>query len=226
MKRYYFFIFLFLAGLVELPCASASVWKVRQAEGESAVQHQGDQGWIRLNQGDFLTQGDRLVCSEGGVLQIENEQGVLELSNSSDLLMLAVSTEELLKGDILELASGQIKGDWHADPLRPLTVHVPGGEFQVQQGFFSLWIYSLMGQAYTRADVFRGQAELQETRDGVPLSLTEGQSMTVGLPTSVGPRPSSVIEGFDQFEIEVPTKQLPGARSENKTKTATASAAA
>jgi hypothetical protein len=201
-----FFIMSTILFLVELGGwslgAVAETLSVRHVEGESTVLRAGQTEWKKLQAGDSLNLGDRLVSSEGGLLQIESSHGVLELTDSTDLLIRSMASSQQEGPVTFELASGQVKGDWASSRANPLTVAVPGGEFQVENGFFSLWIYSLLGRAYTRVDLFRGEGFLQETSGGVPLAIMEGKHMTTGLQSNSGPRETAVIPGFDTFEID------------------------
>lgn len=199
---------LFFTASTDIPLAAAETFTVRHVEGENTVLQAGQTGWHKVQAGTTLHLGDHMVCSEGGLMQIECARGVLELSGSSDLLIRSMSSAESEGSVTLELASGQIKGDWSSDRGNPLTVQVPGAEFKAENGFFSLWIYSLLGRPYTRVDLFRGEGFLQETTASVPLAVKAGQHMTTGgLQSSQGPRATPVIPGFDTFEFKPLARQ-------------------
>lgn len=200
-------IFVIVSGM---PAAYADNFSVRYAEGENVMQRAGQTAWSKLQIGDEIHLGDRMVCSEDGLLQLENPHGVLELTDSADILMRSIAASPSSGGPlILELASGQIKGDWNGGLGHPLLFQVPGGEFRIEDGFFSLWIYSLLGRPYTRVDLFRGEGFLQETSSDFPLGLLAGQHMTTGFQGgSQGPREAPVIPGFDTFEIQPPDKAV------------------
>jgi hypothetical protein len=194
---------IFLTGLTgAMSRAEAETFTVRHAEGENVVLRAGQTQWLKLEAGETLHLGDRVVSSEGGVLQIESSRGILELTDSTDVLIRSLALGKRGGPVVLELASGQMKGDWSSDRQSPLTIQLPGGEFQVESGFFSLWIYALLGKPYTRVDLFRGEGFLQETSADIPLAIMAGQHMTTGSERSQGPREAPVIPGFDAFEID------------------------
>ncbi|MBP9865998.1 MAG: hypothetical protein KBC91_06325, partial [Candidatus Omnitrophica bacterium] len=149
MRVFVISVFLFLTGLQAIPSVAAATFTVRHAEGENTVLRAGQSVWLPLQADDELQLGDRIFSSEGGVLQIQSSVGILELTDRADLLIRAAGAAEAVGPITLELAAGHLKGDWNSDWQRPLTIQVPGGEFSVENGFFSLWIYSLLGKPYT-----------------------------------------------------------------------------
>jgi len=211
--------FLFFMVCASFPFAFASeTFTIRYAEGENTLLRPGLAERQRLQTGDTVHLGDRIVCSEGGLLQVEGVYGVFEFTDGADLLIRSLSSSQ--KTVTFELVAGQMKGDWSSGTGFPLTVHVPGGEFQVENGFFSLWIYSLLGRPYTRVDLFRGEGFLQETSGSVPFFMRAGQHMTTGLPGGQGPREAPRIPGFDTFEINPSTRQTSSKAGSGKTNAA------
>lgn len=176
--------------------------EIRQTEGQSVVLRAGLTSWQRLETGDILRPGDRIVTGEGAVLQLETSAGVLEMSESTDLMVRALPVQENADGALtLELSAGQIRADWNAANAFPLEIQTPGSLIRAENGFLSTWIYSLVGKSYTRLDVFRGEAELQEKGKESSLRLEAGQHVTSGLNTDYGPRRNESIQGFDAFQI-------------------------